>query len=208
MVEYTEEEQLERIRQWVREYGLFLVLGVVVGLLALFGWRTYETQRVERTQQASLLYQQILSGNGDAGELLQGLKTDYAGTPYAVMAALQVSAEAARQSDWERARQTLQWAAGEAGPDELRALARYRLAQAQWALGDAELALKTLSGEVPGGFSALFAELRGDVLIGEGRPEEAAKAYRQALAADDGGDTRFVRLKLDALATPALSEGQ
>ena len=208
MVEYTEEEQLERVRQWVREYGLFLVLGVIVGLLALFGWRTYETQQAERAEQASLLYQQLVSGNGDPGELLQSLKSDYAGTPYSVMAALHAAAEAARGGQWGEARETLQWAAREAGSEELRALARYRLAQAHWALGDAKAALEVLASEAPAGFQSLFAELRGDVLAAQGRGQEAAQAYRQALAADDGGDMRFVRIKLEALASPATSEGQ
>ena len=53
---YNEQEQWERVKQWLRENGLWIILGILLGLGALAGWRWWE-QRVEtRHQSASADY--------------------------------------------------------------------------------------------------------------------------------------------------------
>jgi len=53
---YNEQEQWERVKQWLRENGLWIILGILLGLGALAGWRWWE-QRVEtRHQSASAAY--------------------------------------------------------------------------------------------------------------------------------------------------------
>jgi predicted negative regulator of RcsB-dependent stress response len=43
---YSEQEQWERVKLWLRENGLWLLAGVVIGVLGLVGWRWWE-QRIE-----------------------------------------------------------------------------------------------------------------------------------------------------------------
>ncbi len=37
----TEDEQADRVKQWLQENGLFILAGVVLGLGGLFGWQSW-----------------------------------------------------------------------------------------------------------------------------------------------------------------------
>jgi len=62
-------------------------------------------------------------------------------------------------------------------------------------------ALKQLGASRPDAFAALFADRRGDVLIAQGKRDEARAAYKEALdKLDPATDLRSsIQLKLDAL---------
>jgi predicted negative regulator of RcsB-dependent stress response len=42
----SDNEQVERLRTWWRENGWFVIGGVALGFLALFGWRQYGEYRI------------------------------------------------------------------------------------------------------------------------------------------------------------------
>ena len=42
----TDEQEAERARQWLRENGLFILAGVVLGLGGLFGWQQWESSKL------------------------------------------------------------------------------------------------------------------------------------------------------------------
>ena len=58
----------------------------------------------------------------------------------------------------------------------------------------------------PGSFAPLFAELRGDIYAGQGRREEARKAYAEALEGEIAPEQRAaVELKLNDLGAPGAA---
>ena len=71
MVDYdTEEEQLEAIKRWWRENGVGVILGVVVGLGALAGWKGWTWYQNEQAMAASAIYDEVttaLDAARDAG---------------------------------------------------------------------------------------------------------------------------------------------
>ncbi|GAL21617.1 Mlr7403 protein [Vibrio maritimus] len=52
----SEEQQVEAIKDWWKENGKAVVLGVVVGLGGLFGWRYYQDSVVQAQEAASEQY--------------------------------------------------------------------------------------------------------------------------------------------------------
>ena len=38
----TDEERTEQVKQWVKENGLQIIIGVVFGLSAIWGWDYYQ----------------------------------------------------------------------------------------------------------------------------------------------------------------------
>ena len=131
-----------------------------------------------------------------AGSILE----KYAGTAYASLAAL-VSAKANYQAgDLKTARAQLQWAVDHARQEELRAIARLRLATVLMDDNAYDEALKMVEAKPAEGFDALFSSMRGDILSAQRKRAEARTAYKAAV--DKTTDAAFretLRLKLDAL---------
>lgn len=94
--------------------------------------------------------------------------------------------------------------ADKAGEDEYRAIARLRLAGVQLDAKQYDAALKTLDAATAKEFAGLVADRRGDVLLAQGKKDEARKAYQTAWAAMDPkiDYRRLVEAKLTALAAP------
>ena len=103
--------------------------------------------------------------------------------------------------DLKAARAPLQWVIDNAGDEELKHLARIRLAGVMLDQAAFDEGLKLLSTEPPARFVSSYADRRGDLLQAQGKPVEARAAYQQALdkAEPNSPIRRVVQVKLDAL---------
>lgn len=187
-----EQEQIAEIKAWWKQYGN-LLLGIVtaasIGVIAWQGWNWYQRNQAA---QASMVYgvlQKAVREN-DAqriktatGELLE----KYASTAYAPMAALSAAKAMFAAGDTKTASLQLVWVV-EHGKDELRDLARLRLAAVLLDEKAYDEALKQLAGNTTGGFAVRFLGSRGDVLSAQGKTAEARAAYQEALVRLDEGD--------------------
>ena len=84
--------------------------------------------------------------------------------------------------DRDGAKAQCTWAVEHAKEDELKAIARFRLAQVQVDEKQYDAALATLDAKHPDAFDGVFADLRGDALAAAGRVADARTAYETALA--------------------------
>lgn len=201
-----EQEQIDKIKDWWRDNGKLVILGVVACVLTVAsfqGWRYYKTQQGER---AAALFSQLdqAEAKGEAKKVrdigAQILK-DYGSTVYAGMAALSAAKASFLTGEIEDARKTLQWAMEKARDEEMRNVARLRLAGILLDEKKFDEALTLLAKKPLDAYVALYEDLKGDVLAVQGKVEEARAAYRLALQkADQGGSYRqLIELKLDSL---------
>lgn len=200
-----EQEQLAELKAWWKQHGN-LVFGTVAAVLLLFaawnGWRWY--QRAQALEAAALyenLQQAARMSDGKAvRDAAGGILEKYAGTAYAPLAAL-VSAKVNYQAgDLKTARAQLQWALDNARQEEVRAIARLRLATVLMDDNAYDEAMKMVEAKPAEGFEALFASMRGDILSAQGKRAEARTAYKAAVEkATDAAFRETLRLKLDAL---------
>ena len=95
----------------------------------------------------------------------------------------------------------LDWAAKNAEA-ELLTVILYRKAVVQYALDDLDGALTSLNAMSGTGHQTLSFELKGDILLAQGKPDEARKAYKAALDLSSEQDINnpYLQLKLDDLA--------
>lgn len=180
-----EQEQLAELKAWWKQYGN-LVVGVLlaasIGVIAWQGWNLYQRGQ---TGQASMVYSVLQKAalekdsprvKAASGELLE----KFGGTTYASLGALTAAKAMFDAGDAKTAKAQLAWVV-EHGKDELRDLARLRLAAVLLDEKAYDEALKQLDGGFNVGFAVRFAEGRGDVFSAMGKPAEARSAYKTAL---------------------------
>jgi predicted negative regulator of RcsB-dependent stress response len=104
------------------------------------------------------------------------------------------------------AKASLSWVAENGIEDEMRTIARLRLAGLQADAKQFDEALKTLDGAKAEGFEGLVADRRGDTLMGMGKKTEARAAYQSAWAAmgEKVDYRRLVEGKLTAMGASPL----
>lgn len=200
-VHLTEEEQSERLKQWWRENGVSVVVGVVLGIAVIVGvnyWRTYKAAQAET---ASSLYAQMVdAGGSSAGDIWRRLIEDYSNTPYAGKAALVMARTGFENGDRDAAISHLGWAIDNASDPADRTLARLRLARVLLDSGELERMQQLMSELEVGGYESEYRELLGDLAMAQGDPETARTAYESALEhlPEQSGFADMLNLKLDA----------
>ena len=200
-----DEEDLERLKTWWKENWVALVGGLVIGFGAIGGWEGYKAWRDNQGATASQMYEQMrkdLDGGkvDDATALVDRLKSDYARTPYAAIAALAAAQAAVKDGKYDVASTHLAWVIEHGRDEGLVQVARLRHARVLLAQNKPDEALKVLGGEA-GSFSSLAEELRGDIQLAKGDRKAARSAYEKALAAAESGATNktLLQQKLDDL---------
>lgn len=201
-----EQEQIETLKAWWRQHGnrlVNLLLVILVLLLGFMGWRYFESQKSAEASvafgalQQALMVQDSAQINAAAGEL----REKFGGTAYAALGTLLSAKYSMEAGDAKTAQVQLAWVV-EHSKDEMRDLARLRLAGVMLDEKAFDEALKQLDNKPAPAFAAAYAELRGDVLMTQGKHQEAREAYQAAM--DGQGkqaamDNRILGLKLDAL---------
>jgi predicted negative regulator of RcsB-dependent stress response len=132
---------------------------------------------------------------------MAALVSQYGGTPYAPRAALLYAKQLWSAGDKPGAKAQLQWVIDRSDDDDLKQIARYRLAEVLLDEKSIDEALKVLDAKHADAYAGLYADLRGDALAAAGRNDDARAAYQAALAKIDPKTQyrNFVQVKLDAL---------
>ena len=201
-----EQEQIAAIKGWWADHGklvMLVVISALVAVVAIQGWRYYRTQQAEK---ASHLYAQLTEAErGNDSKRVRDIAAQiidrYGSSQYAGMAALASAKAGVATGEMDDAKKRLQWAADNAKEEEMRDIARLRLAGVLLDEKKYDEALKLLSAKTGDAFVVFYADLKGDVLSAQGKAAEARAAYQQALDKSDPQSNyrRLVELKLDAL---------
>jgi len=211
--DYSEAEQYERAKEWIRTNGLWIVAGVAIGALSLGGWRWYQERRVTQAENAAARYEEMLEAfaRNDRTRgmmIVDDLKREYSWTPYAPMATLLAARFQVEANELDKAATSLRSVMDDAPDDEMRLIARIRLARVQATQGKYDEALATLKVDEPGDFDTRLADARGDVLLAKGDRVGALKEYLSARSGENKGrlDLELLDLKIrDLGGTPPVS---
>lgn len=212
----SEREQVDRIRQWWKENGAWIIVGIGGGVLALVGWNWWQAQNLQRAEQASAIYSVVAEAarEGRVEEVRIGverLEAGHGSSPYLQHGRLALAAAMTSSGDYEAAIEHLEQVRSDTRDPQLALVARLRLARLLAAEGQEDRALSLVRDVEAGAFAPSFFEVEGDVLARRGDHEGAREAYRRALAgAETLGpiiDREFVQLKLEALEQGAVAGG-
>lgn len=208
----SDKEQLDRVRQWWRENGWFLLGGVALGLLALYGYNQYFAHLDRRSEEAAVLYQsleQATAGNdaARASSLLEQLRADHPDHAYTQQGMMLV-ARTELVTAPDRAAEKLRAIMETSSDPELALIARIRLARVLAYREQYREALALLDVSNPGDFGAFINEVKGDIHVALGDAAAARTSYLEAFVAPGGEllDRNLLQMKLSDLETAAVNE--
>jgi len=204
----TDDEQLEEVKRLASEYAPWIIPAVVVGLGFVFGFRYYHSHQEQRALAASAEFSSMsaaLQSNdrARARQLADALIKDYPKSPYADQAQLVIARLYVDDGEDANAIAPLTQVMEHSADNELRHVARLRLARVQLDQGKPDDALKTLTDD-PGAFATAYHEVRGDAYFAKKDLAQAAEQYKAALAAGSGDsmESELLSLKIADLALP------
>ncbi len=216
-LDLQEQEQLDDLKAFWKQYGNLITWVITACLLAFAGWNAWGWYQRDQATKASAMFDELdkaaAAGDADkAGRIFGDLKERFGGTAYAQQGGLLAARLQYEKGQADAAKASLGWVAEHASEDEYRSIARLRLAGVLLDAKQFDAALKALDGASAKEFTALVADRRGDVLLAQGKKDEARGAYQAAYKAmsDKLDYRRLIEAKLTALGAapaPAVSAG-
>ena len=191
----TDEEQAERLKRWWDANGTSLVIGVLLAVAAVVGWRMYQGYAQDRADAASDAFGAYVAARNAAEsteEQLAILDTDFEGTSYHVFTLLYRAADEVEAEDWEEALALLERAAQLAETDTLTDMVRFRVAKVLYQLDRLDECETELAAITSTGLAAHVAELSGDVFVARGDLDQARIAYQAGIDAARRDPTNVV----------------
>lgn len=218
----SEKEQVEAMRTWWRENGLYVISGIVLGVAILVGWNQWQAYQRTTRLEASALYETLASEVAD-GDLAASeaaavdLYDNYASTTYAALASLAMAKLYMEKGRDQDAADTLKallsvrghsklpmvgWLQALVGVvdfSEVQMVGRLRLAKVYHYQDKHQEVIGLLPGFEDTSFSARYDELLGDAHAALGQIAEATAAYERAMTDDTSAPTvnrALVQMKL------------
>jgi len=194
------------------------VLPIAVLLAGYSGWNYWtghtEAQAQAASQQFSALTAAAETSPGTAmtadqkekvGQLAKTLLNEHGGTLYADMANMVMARMLVEDGELDAAQTYLQSVIDGGSDNSVKQLAKARLARVLAAKGEDEKALNLLADAPGEAYKSLYAEIKGDIYLAQGKSEAANTAYGDAIAAlppSEFNRSSLLRLKQDAVAIP------
>lgn len=201
-----EQEQIDEAKVWWKQHGNKVIWGVTLFLLAVGGWRAWQTWQHNQAAEASMLFDtavqaasmnDLKAAKEATGQIMEKQTRSAYATPAAWLAG-RINHES---GDLKSARAQYEFALEHAKDAGIEQLARIRLASILFEAKDLAGALALLEKAFDPAFQGLANQLKGDILVAQGKAGEARAAYKLALEKlDDKSSLQpLLEIRLDAL---------
>lgn len=204
--DHQEQEQLDELKSWWKEHGNSVLLGFAMAALVIAGVQAWRYHQRGQIVAAATLYEQLDLADraGDrkkVRDIADQITSGYASTSFGTYAALAAARASFDVGDLADARSRLLWVLGHAKEDEVRDMARLRLAAVFLDEKNYAEAMKQLEANPVEPMAGLYADMKGDIFSAQGKKAEARSAYQLALDRSDAGSLYrpVIQIKLDAL---------
>ncbi|MEQ4690350.1 YfgM family protein [Providencia manganoxydans] len=182
---YTNEnDQVDAIKRFFANNGVALVVGLVLGVGAVFGWNYWQSHKTNVLQESAQKFEnistQLHSGSAQGIEAAQKFAAE-TNDVYSAMIGLELAQVAVDKGDLAMAEKSLANALEKAKTEDMADLINLRLARVQLALGNADAALASIGNIKAKSWQAAAQDVRGDALLQKGDIAGAKAAYTQGL---------------------------
>lgn len=199
-----EQEQLDELKAWWKQYGnmvQWVLIAALTCVAAYQGWNYYQHKQ---TSEAAALFEALQNLQVSDVKAVRTASANiiekYSSTPYAARAAVLAARANYKANDRKSAISQLEWAMGNSKDGAVKTIAMLQLAALKLEDKQYDAALKVLANSYDAGFAGLVEDLKGDILMAQGKKADARKAYQEALKNLDaeGEYRKYTEYKLDA----------
>lgn len=205
-LDLEEQEQLDQIKHFWKQYGNAITWVLIAVLGAFASWNFYQYWQRSQAVQAAALFDEVdraVQSNDLAriDRVFADMKDRFPSTAYAQQSGLLVAKQYVNLGKPDSAKAALTWVASQSSDPGYQAVAKLRLAAIFMDAKGFDAALGQLDGVFPPSFEPLVADRKGDVYALQGNKEKAVAEYQNAFRLFDAGTDyrRLVEVKLNAL---------
>lgn len=206
----SDEAQLDSLKSFAKKYGSAIVSGILIALIAFFGWEYWQKKTLAESQMQTAKVQQLMddsqTATGDAFTQLSAtadkIVKEAPDSPQAIQTQLLMAKLAYDKADYANAEKALKKVENSKVDDAgLIQLVKLRLAYAQLAQKKYDEALKTLEAVKEPAFTATADEARGDIYVAKNDIENAKKVYQSAWDAlvERQEERQILQIKLESV---------
>jgi predicted negative regulator of RcsB-dependent stress response len=199
--DFEEQERIAELRGWWEDNRWYVIGAIVAGVLAFSGFRAWQWWSASQADDAAAMYAAAVKGPKERQlAAFDGLVAKHPGSYFASEAQLVAAKARFEAGDYTEARRRLEWVMDK-GVDEHRGIARLRLASVLMEEKKYPEALKVLDDNKDAAFVPLVANLRGDIMLAQGRIDEARASYKAAAEKSEARSAvkQIAETKLNAL---------
>lgn len=200
----TEEQQVEAIKGFWKEYGNLVIGGLILGFSGFIGFNYYQDSKlaseVEVTESFIQLQENAQKAPASFAQESEKFIQANSDSAYASLAGFALAKTAIGNKDWAAAEQHLTTAIEQSADKGIKAVGSLRLARVQIQADKVDEALVTLGKEYPVSFLASVESLKGDAYLQQGKNELARAAYQTAIDNNGLQADPNLQMKLDDLA--------
>jgi predicted negative regulator of RcsB-dependent stress response len=184
-LDLQEQEQLDSLKAFWKQWGNLITWLLVIVLGGIAGWNGWQQYQRSQAGKAGAMFDEldraVQAADADkAARVFADLKERYPRTAFAQQGGLFAAKLLYDKSKADAAVAALQWVSANAIEDEYKAIANLRLAGIQAERKQYDEALKTVAAVTQPAFAALAADRRGDILMAQGKRDDAKAAFATA----------------------------
>ncbi len=197
----SEEQQEEAIKRFLKENGVVIALGVVLGLGGIYGFNSYKASQIEQMASDSISYSAVVESN-DITAQTEKFVTEHGSTQYSQLAQMLSVKSLVDANKLDEATVLLNSVIGSDVNSTVKTIATIRLARIENSQQKYTQALATLVKVSDSAFDTQKHELIGDIELSQGNVDKARMSYLAAEKASGEQMSNDLRMKLNDL-TPA-----
>ena len=196
----TDDEQVDRIKKLWKDYGLTVVLALVVGVGGTVGWDYYKAYTETQSEEAAELYTSYIEATSlgePSGLFVEELETEFGDSAYYIFTLMREAKAAVDSEDTELALEHLTNAQEVAMGTPIGDLIVLRKARLEFELQAYDDALETLLNVKSPAYRWRALMLKGDIHFEADELDLAHQAYQAASdGVPEGIDSSVVDMRL------------